>query len=84
MSNLYPALAVPPGRLLRRELLRRDWDIPRLAVLTGIDAEALRGIWDGTHAIGERIAVALSDAFGTSIGIWTHLQAEYDRRRGNP
>lgn len=78
MTTPTPARAVSPGRVLCRELDARNWRIATLATLTGIRYEVLKGIAYHDHPISERTAIALSDAFGTSIEFWLTLQAEYE------
>ena len=65
-NNLMPARAVPPGRILRRELQARGWTQEELADILGCSAQTITEIVRGTTQITPETAVALGTAFGTS------------------
>ena len=75
--------AIAPGEVLTNELVARGWSVARLATLIGYEAPMLWRVLAGSERIDECLAVALSDALGTSDLIWLNLQANYDRDRGN-
>ena len=58
------------GDRLCMALDERGWTLRHLATLTGVEYAMLRGIAYHGFTIDERVAVALSDALGTSIETW--------------
>ncbi len=74
-NNLMPARAVPPGRILRRELQARGWTQEELADILGCSAQTITEIVRGTKQITPETAVALGTAFGTSPEFWSNLEA---------
>ncbi len=76
-ENFMPARAVPPGRILRRELEARGWTQKDLAEILGRPAQAITEIVRGTKQIMPDTAVALAAAFGTSPEFWSNLEANY-------
>lgn len=58
------------GDRLCLALDERGWTMRHLATLTGVEYATLRGIAYQDHPIDERVAVALSDALGTSVETW--------------
>ena len=76
-DNLMPARAVPPGRILRRELDARGWSQKDLAEILGRPAQAITEIVHGTKQITPETAVALGAAFGSSPEFWSNLEANY-------
>ncbi len=76
-DNLVPARAVPPGRILRRELAARGWSQKDLAEILGRPAQAITEIVKGTKQITPETAVALSWAFDTSPEFWSNLEANF-------
>lgn len=76
-KEMMPARAVPPGRILRRELEARGWTQRDLAEILGRPAQAITEIVRGTKQITPETAVALGAAFGTSAEFWSNLEANY-------
>ncbi len=76
-DHLMPARAVPPGRILRRELDARGWTQKDLAAILGRPAQAITEIVRGTKQITPETAVALAAALGTSAEFWANLEANY-------
>lgn len=76
-DHLMPARAVPPGRILRRELEARGWTQKDLAEILGRPAQAITEIVRGTKQITPETAVALGAALGTSPEFWSNLEANY-------
>jgi HTH-type transcriptional regulator/antitoxin HigA len=74
---MRPARAVPPGRILRRELEARGLTQKDLAEILGRPAQAITEIVKGTKQITPETAVALGAAFGTSAEFWSNLEASY-------
>ncbi|MBN2194850.1 MAG: HigA family addiction module antidote protein [Polyangiaceae bacterium] len=76
-DNLMPARAVPPGRILRRELEARGWTQKDLAEILGRPAQAITEIVRGAKQITPETAVALGAALGTSPEFWSNLESNY-------
>jgi HTH-type transcriptional regulator/antitoxin HigA len=76
-EKLLPARAVPPGRILRRELEARGWTQKDLAEILGRPAQAITEIVRGAKQITPETAVALGATFGTSPEFWSNLEANY-------
>ncbi len=76
-TNLTPARATPPGRILRRELEARGWSQQDLAGILGRPVQAITEIVRGTKQITPDTAVALGAAFGTSAEFWANLESNY-------
>lgn len=75
--KLQPARAIPPGRILTRELEARGWTQKDLARIMGRPAQAINEIVKGTKQITPETALELAEAFGTSPEFWTNLEAQY-------
>lgn len=76
-QNLIPARAVPPGRILLRELDARGWTQKDLAEIMGRPFQAINEIIRGSKQITPETALELAEAFGTSPELWTNLEANY-------
>lgn len=76
-NNLTPARAVPPGRILRRELDARGWTQKDLAEMLGRPSQAITEIVRGDKQITPETAIALGSAFETTAEFWTNLEANY-------
>jgi len=74
---LKSARAVPPGRIIRRELESRGWTQKELAEIMGRPASKISPIIRGTKGITPRTALELAEAFGTSADVWVNLEARY-------
>jgi len=73
-TNLRPARAVPPGRIIRRELSARGWTQKDLAEIMGRPPQAISEIVQGRRRITPDIALQLAAAFGTSPELWINLE----------
>lgn len=76
-NNLRPARAVPPGKILSRELEARGWTQKDLAEIMGRPYQAVNEIIKGTKQITPETAIELSEAFGTSSDLWMNLESKY-------
>lgn len=76
-TKLTAARAIPPGRILRRELEARGWTQQDLAGILGRPTQAITEIIRGTKQITPETAVALGAAFGTSAELWANLESTY-------
>lgn len=82
-----PAEAFPPGEYLRDELEERGWTVTEFADIIGRPVQAVSAILDDKKSIAPDTALSLSEALGTSAGVWLNLQAAYhshQRRIGLP
>ncbi len=72
-----PAVLVPPGRILRRELEERGWTQKDLAAVIGRPEQTISAIIRGTKQITPETAIALGRALGTSAQLWMNLESNY-------
>ncbi|MBV9654894.1 MAG: HigA family addiction module antidote protein [Acetobacteraceae bacterium] len=72
-------LLIHPGEILREEfMLPYGLSANRLATATGVPANRITAIVNGTRGISGETALLLSHAFGTTPEFWLNLQAAYD------
>ena len=76
-THLRPARAVPPGRIIRRELEARGWTQNDLASVMDRPAQAISEIIRARKQITPDTACQLAAAFGTSPQLWLNLEANY-------
>jgi HTH-type transcriptional regulator/antitoxin HigA len=76
-KTLQSARALPPGRILTRELEARGWTQKDLARIMGRPTQAINEIVKGSKQITPETALELGEAFGTSAELWTNLEAQY-------
>ena len=76
-KTLQSARAVPPGRILTRELEARGWTQKDLARIMGRPTQAINEIIKGSKQITPETALELAESFGTSAELWTNLEAQY-------
>ncbi len=76
-QTLMPARAVPPGRIVNREIEARGWTQKDLAAIMGRPTQAINEIINGNKSITPETAVELAAAFGTSPALWLNLEASY-------
>jgi addiction module HigA family antidote len=70
---------VHPGEVLKVDFLEPlGLSAYRLSKATGISAQQLGRIINGTRGISGDVALRLARAFGTSAQLWMGLQAQYD------
>ena len=74
---MQSARAVPPGRIIKRELEARGWTQNELAEIMGRPASKISPLIRGTKRLTPRTAIELAEAFGTSPNVWTNLEAQY-------
>ena len=76
MSN--KAEVFVPGEYLQEELEARGWSHEHLAKLADWSVEQVAEVIAGKRKITFSMGMGLSAAFGTSVELWTNLQATYD------
>ena len=76
-ERLIPARAVPPGRIVSRELAAHGWTQKDLAQIMGRPEQAISEIVRGKKRITPETALELADAFGGSPQFWVNLEANY-------
>ena len=70
---------VHPGQILNKEfLIPMDIAPSRLADAIGVAPALVQAIINREERVTPEIAAMLSRFFGTSAGLWTGLQAQYD------
>ena len=72
------ALAVHPGRLLKRELSARGLSANRLALDIGVPSGRITDILNGRRSISADTAVRLGRYFANSAQFWLDLQSQHD------
>lgn len=76
-ANLRPTRAVPPGRIIERELDARGWTQKDLADIMDRPAKTINQIVRGQKQITPDTAHQLAEAFGTSPELWSNLETAY-------
>ena len=76
--NPLPAEVFHPSEYLRDELKARCWTLEQFAVMSRLKLTEAQQLVDGELPVTRRLAVRLSEAFGTSPGLWYRLQRTYD------
>jgi len=76
-ASQRPARAVPPGRIIERELDARGWTQKDLAEIMGRPPQAINEIIRARKRITPETAHQLAEAFGTSPELWINLEAKY-------
>ena len=76
-ANPAPARAVPPGRIVKKELEARGWSQVDLARILGRPEQAVSEIVQGRKQITPDTALGLAEAFGTSAEMWLAMEARY-------
>ncbi|MDR2190533.1 MAG: HigA family addiction module antidote protein [Candidatus Peribacteria bacterium] len=71
-------IAYHPGEYILEELRARGWSQAKFAELIGITKAEVNDLVKGRRNITARLAVRISEAFGTSADIWMKLQNIYD------
>lgn len=70
---------IHPGEVLRLDFLEPlNLSAYALSKATGISAQQLGRIINGTRGISADVALRLARAFGTSAQVWLGLQVQYD------
>lgn len=85
MNNYYipaeeartPAEVLPPGEILKEELVARDWSQQVLADILGRPPRLISELIGGKRAVTPETAIGLSAAFGTSPDYWMALESSY-------
>jgi antitoxin HigA-1 len=72
------AVAVHPGRLLKRELKARALSANRLALDLGVPSGRITDILNARRSITADTAVRLARYFGNNPQFWLDLQSQYD------
>jgi len=76
-EDVVPARAVPPGRILRRELAARGWTQKGLAEKMGRPPQAVNEIVRGKKQITPETAIELGAVLSTSPNLWLNLEVNY-------
>lgn len=79
--TLTPARAIPPHRILQRELDARQWSVEELSDRANLTQSVAIGLLGGTEIMSPKYAAALAKAFGTSTEFWVNLTASYERQK---
>lgn len=70
---------VHPGLIVKDTCLEPlDLSVTKAAQGLGVSRNALSAVVNGKASITPEMAVKLSEAFGTTVGIWLRMQATYD------
>lgn len=69
--------AVPPGRMLQRELDARAISQAQLAARTGLSTKHVNLVIKGNASLSPDMAVTLEQVLGTPAEIWLNLEAAY-------
>ncbi len=77
VEEISPARAVPPGRILKRELEARGWTQQDLADILQRPPQAITEIVAGTKRITPETALELERALGLPAQFWVNLEANY-------
>jgi len=62
------------------ELGERGWSVADLSKAVGVDPGVIKAVVDGRGAVTGTLAEGIGRAFGTSLGLWVNLQAQWDRQ----
>lgn len=76
-STPRPFRPIRPGELIKEELAARGWNTASLSRRLGADLQTVEGIINGKKCVTSRIALALSQALGTSREYWLNLESAY-------
>lgn len=76
-TNLQPARATPPGRIIRRELEARGWTQKDLADIMARPEQLISQIVNARKQVTPETALQLAAAFGTSADFWLNLENNY-------
>lgn len=77
MHQLIPAIAFPPGEILKEELEASELTQQDLAAIEEGLPETITEIIQGTQQITPEIAARLSEALDTSPEFWMKLEDNY-------
>lgn len=75
-----PDYAIPPGETLREVMESLGMSQQELAIRTGLTAQSLNRIFNGSQPISYETANALEMATGTPVRFWNNLEARYRER----
>jgi HTH-type transcriptional regulator/antitoxin HigA len=76
-ANLRPARAIPPGRIIRRELEARGWTQKDLATIMDRPEQLISQLVNARKQTTPETALQLAAAFGTSADFWLNLETNY-------
>ena len=82
-ENLRPVRAIPPGRIIRRELEARGWTQKDLAAIMDRPEQVISEIINDKKRITADTAHELGQAFGTSSEFWMNLEMNYRLHRAD-
>jgi HTH-type transcriptional regulator/antitoxin HigA len=77
MKQLIPAIAFPPGEILKEELEASDLTQQDLSAIEEGLPQKITEIIQGNQQITPEIAAKLSQALGTSPEFWMKLEDNY-------
>ena len=78
MSDLVPARAVHPGRIIARELEARGWTKEHLAKLADLPVQTVSKVIAGDLDVTADLAGALEAGFKVPSSFWLSLQENYE------
>ena len=79
MMELEKLPPIHPGEILSEEFLKPlKMSQHELAKSLGMDAQRIHAIIAGEESVTAETALRLSRFFGTSAGLWTGIQSQYD------
>ncbi|MFV2074279.1 MAG: HigA family addiction module antitoxin [Thermoanaerobaculales bacterium] len=85
-DRLIPARNIPPGAIIRKEIVARGWTQDDLARIMGRPVQVISEIISAKKQITPETALGLAAAFGTSAEMWLNMETMYRlllaRRRG--
>jgi len=76
-KQLIPARNVPPGAIIRKEIVARGWTQEDLARIMGRPVQAISEIISAKKQITPETALGLAAALGTSAEMWLDMEARY-------
>lgn len=73
-----------PGIIVRDALIdNTDFSIAQAARMMGVNRSTLSRLINGKSGISNGMALKLSRFLGTSVEMWTNIQANYERDKGS-
>ena len=69
---------IHPGRILRREMTKRELSANKLALSLRVPSGRITQILNGKRGIAAETALRLSRYFGNSARFWMNLQTRYE------
>ena len=73
-----PAEVFHPSEYIQDELLARGWTTKQFAIMARLHQAEAERLANGDLGVTPRLALRLSQAFGTSAAIWYRMQRSFD------